>query len=49
MIEGDRITSGADPALFAGFTLDGRLAPAIMFPSLAAEPHDVVLYGMALR
>jgi len=33
----------------AGFTLEGRPARAIMFPSLAAEPQDALLYGMALR
>ncbi|HEY5149169.1 MAG TPA: GNAT family N-acetyltransferase [Mycobacterium sp.] len=33
----------------AGFTLEGRPARAIMFPSLSAEPQDALLYGMALR
>ena len=33
----------------AGFTLEGRLARAIVFPSLADEPQDALLYGMALR
>jgi [ribosomal protein S5]-alanine N-acetyltransferase len=33
----------------AGFTLEGQLARAIMFPSLSAEPQDALLYGMALR
>ncbi len=32
-----------------GFTLEGRSARAIMFPNLAAEPQDALLYGMALR
>ena len=33
----------------AGLSLEGRLARAIMFPSLSAEPQDGLLYGMALR
>ena len=33
----------------AGFTLEGRTARAIRFPSLSAEPQDALLYGMALR
>ena len=32
-----------------GFTVEGRVALAITFPNLAAEPQDAVLYGMALR
>jgi ribosomal-protein-alanine N-acetyltransferase len=33
----------------AGFILEGRLARAILFPGLATEPQDALLYGMALR
>ena len=33
----------------ADFTFEGRPARAITFPSLAAEPQDALLYGMALR
>lgn len=33
----------------AGFALEGRSARAIMFPNLADEPQDALLYGMALR
>jgi [ribosomal protein S5]-alanine N-acetyltransferase len=33
----------------AGFTFEGRLVRAIVFPNLAAEPQDALLYGMALR
>jgi ribosomal-protein-alanine N-acetyltransferase len=33
----------------AGFTLEGRSVRAIMFPNLADEPQDALLYGMALR
>ena len=32
-----------------GFTLEGRSVRAIMFPNLADEPQDALLYGMALR
>ena len=32
-----------------GFTVEGRVALAITFPNVAAEPQDAMLYGMALR
>lgn len=39
----------ADLLQRVGFTLEGRLARAIVFPNLAAEPQDALLYGMVLR
>ena len=33
----------------AGFTLEARQARAQLFPNLAPEPQDALLYGMALR
>ena len=44
----DNPALGARPGA-PGFTLEARQARAQLFPNLAPEPQDALLYGMALR